>query len=149
MVAIPLALGAVDPWRFSFPGQLALSIGLGACFGALNLWSGVTMATVGRGTPFPTQTARALVIAGPYRVVRNPMAIGGLGVGFCVGLAQGSPVTMLYALLGGVLWNLVARPMEERELLARFGEPYAAYCRHVRCWLPTWPGRSGRGPTPH
>jgi protein-S-isoprenylcysteine O-methyltransferase Ste14 len=66
------------------------------------------------------------------------MALGGLGVAAGVGLARGSAVTLLYAVAGGVLWHLVARPMEERDLAARFGPPYERYRAAVRCW---WPGR--------
>lgn len=138
VVVGPLGLNAIDPWQSQ--GHVALGLGLGVLFGALNLWSGWTMATVGRGTPFPTQTARALVVRGPYRFVRNPMALGGLGVGFAMGVALGSPLTMTYAVLGGVVWHLVARPMEERDLLARFGQDYEAYRRAVRCWWPRWRG---------
>ncbi|HWC72320.1 MAG TPA: methyltransferase, partial [Gemmatimonadales bacterium] len=36
----------------------------------------LTFAFIGRGTPAPFDPPRALVIAGPYRRVRNPMYIG-------------------------------------------------------------------------
>ena len=127
---------ALDVAAFAFAHQAWLGLGLGVACGAINLWSGVALAVVGRGTPFPTQTARALVVTGPYRYLRNPMAFGGLGVGFALGLGRGSWGTMAYAVAGGVIWHLVARPMEERDLAARFGASYQAYRAAVRCWWP-------------
>ena len=48
---------------------------------------------------------------------------------------------MLFASLsslvtGGLLWNTFVRPIEERDLRARFGRQYEQYAAHVRCWLP-------------
>lgn len=121
---------------FAFAGQQLVAVMFGVFAGALNLWSGVALAIAGRGTPFPTQTARELVVSGPYRWLRNPMAVGGLGVGFAVGLYVGSWMTLAYAVAGGVIWHLVARPMEEDDLARRFGADYEHYRRRVRCWVP-------------
>lgn len=106
---------------------------------ALNVGSAATMAVHGDGTPLPMDTARHLVVRGPYRWVRNPMAIGGIGQGIGVGLLRRSPLTILYALSGAVLWHVAIRPSEEADLLARHGAPYVRYRRAVRCW---WPRRS-------
>lgn len=77
-----LSLGA---WRF--PGQHALALILFAVFTAINLTSGFVMARHGRGTPLPLDMANALVVVGPYRYLRNPMAVGGLGAAFAIGPA--------------------------------------------------------------
>jgi len=130
---IELELG-VPAFTFADQGRVALAVGLiGATF---NLWSGVMLAVIGRGTPFPAETARELVISGPYCYLRNPMAFGGLTVGFAVGLYNGSWATLAYAVAGGVIWHVVARPMEERDLAARFGGSYDHYRANVRCWVP-------------
>jgi protein-S-isoprenylcysteine O-methyltransferase Ste14 len=125
--------------RFSFVGQSILPWVLFGLASALGLASGYTMSSQGDGTPLPTDCARRLVVAGPYRYVRNPMAIAGLAQGACVGLALGSPLTLLYVLLGGILWHTLVRPTEELDLARRFGAEYQEYQRHVRCWIPVWP----------
>jgi protein-S-isoprenylcysteine O-methyltransferase Ste14 len=113
-------------------------IALFALCGTLGLTSGFLMASRGRGTPLPLDAPRVLVVAGPYRFVRNPMAIGGIGQGVAVGLVLGSPSVILYALAGAFVWHGVARPWEERDLESWFGEPYRRYREAVRCWWPRW-----------
>lgn len=107
------------------------------------LWSCLTMAVVGRGTPLPADTAAELVIAGPYRWVRNPMAVCGAAQTVGVGLIVGSWSAPAAAVVGGLAWDRVIRPTEEADLLARFGADYARYRSRVRCWLPTRPGPDG------
>lgn len=93
----------------------------------------------GKGTPLPMETARHFVVLGPYRYLRNPMATFGIGQGIVVGFLFRSPSVILFSLLGGLAWHLFARPWEERDLLERFGEPYAEYRRAVHNWIPRWP----------
>ncbi len=102
--------------------------------GALGLTSGMIMAIRGRGTPLPLDCTRELVVAGPYRYVRNPMAIAGLSQGAAVGLYLGSASVLAYVLAGLLIWNFGVRPGEEADLEARFGEAYRAYRSRVRCW---------------
>ena len=87
-------------------------------------------------------TPRKLVVSGPYRYVRNPMACAGLAQGFFVGVYIGSWPTLVYVVCGFFAWNYIARPLEEDDLRARFGEEFEMYCHHVRCWIPRfrpWP----------
>lgn len=116
------------------PGTLLFTLA-----SALGLWTGLTMAWLGDGTPWPRATARKLVIAGPYRYLRNPMAVAGLLQGFGIALLYGSPLLIAYVLAGGILWNTIARPVEERDLEQRFGDAYRAYRKQIRCWIPTFP----------
>lgn len=119
-----------------FPGHGPLGLGLFVAASALGLWSGLHMAIRGRGTPLPLQTARELVVDGPYRFVRNPMALAGITQGVAVGIHLADPVVVAYALAGALVWHTLARPPEERDLLQRFGEPYRRYRDAVRLWLP-------------
>jgi len=109
---------------------------------ALGLWSCVSMSLRGGGTPLPAQTARYLVIGGPYRYVRNPMAVAGAVQTAAVGLWAGSWTVVAIAFAGALAWNTFIRPAEEADLAARFGAAYERYCSVVRCWIPTtrWHG---------
>jgi len=103
---------------------------------ALGLWSAVTMSTIGHGTPLPSAMPTSLVIAGPYRFVRNPMAVAGIVQGVAVGLILSSWLVVAYAVIGSVLWNYAVRPLEEADLEQRFGNEFRAYAASVRCWIP-------------
>jgi protein-S-isoprenylcysteine O-methyltransferase Ste14 len=39
-------------------------------------------------------------------------------------------------LAGAAVWQLVLRPVEERDLALRFGAAYERYRRAVGCWRP-------------
>ncbi|MEL6445756.1 MAG: isoprenylcysteine carboxylmethyltransferase family protein [Bacteroidota bacterium] len=122
----------------SFAPQRGGGVAVFVVASALGLWSGATMAVVGQGTPLPLDTARKLVIRGPYAWVRNPMAVAGLTQGAGVGLVLGSWGVLLYVLAGGLLWHTLVRPVEEADLAARFGASFEQYRRAVRCWWPRW-----------
>ena len=121
-------------FQHSFQRLLSLALFLAAS--ALGLSSGITMATRGRGTPLPTATAPRLVVAGPYRFVRNPMAVAGILQGIAVGWYLGSVPVIAYSLVGAVLWHIAVRPVEERDLANRFGDRYEAYRATVGLWIP-------------
>ncbi|MEM1184954.1 MAG: isoprenylcysteine carboxylmethyltransferase family protein [Planctomycetota bacterium] len=103
---------------------------------SLGISSMMFMAVRGAGTPLPLDTAAKLVTDGPYAYVRNPMAIGGICQALGVGVWLGSPLAVLYALSGALVWNTVLRPGEEADLAARFEARYEAYRLAVRCWIP-------------
>ncbi|HLL99752.1 MAG TPA: isoprenylcysteine carboxylmethyltransferase family protein, partial [Pyrinomonadaceae bacterium] len=116
--------------------QSPLAVALFVGISLLGLSSAVTMSKIGKGTPLPLDSARNLVVAGTYAFVRNPMAVSGVGQGLAVGLYLGSPLVLIYALMGGLIWQLIFRPLEETNLHQRFGAEYEEYCRKVRCWIP-------------
>ena len=83
----------------------------------------------------PIKPSTALVVSGPYRLMRNPMYLGML----CVYIAA--------ALWFGVVWALLLVPVvvlavqrlaiakEERYLEQKFGDAYRQYRTHVRRWI--------------
>jgi protein-S-isoprenylcysteine O-methyltransferase Ste14 len=94
------------------------------------------MSSKGRGTPLPSAMPNHLVIAGPYRWVRNPMAVAGIAQGIGVGLILGSWLVVAYAMIGSLVWNYAVRPLEEADLENRFGPEFRRYRSSVSCWLP-------------
>lgn len=137
---VPLGLlGATQPFgQFSVGLPLPPAIGwaLLAAASLGGLWSGATMAIRGAGTPLPLDTARELVVAGPYRFVRNPMAVFGIGQGIGVGIIHSSALVLAYVIAGAILWHVAVRPIEERDLERRFGSAYENYRRRVGLWVP-------------
>lgn len=134
----PFIAWVIENWlhtpRFSFPLWLAVLLFILGAIGAQ--WSAWFIVTRGDGTPLPLDSTNRLVIAGPYRWLRNPMAVASLVQGLAIGLAVGSPLILLYVLTGALLWNYIARPWEELDLERKFGAEYARYKQTVRCWLP-------------
>ncbi|MCA8950251.1 MAG: hypothetical protein KDE27_12170, partial [Planctomycetes bacterium] len=67
----------------------------------------------------------------------------GIAQGVGVGLFLADWLVVGYALAGALLWHTVARPPEERDLLARFGESYRSYRDAVPLWRPRLRGYDG------
>jgi protein-S-isoprenylcysteine O-methyltransferase Ste14 len=140
LVVMPVAIAFLEQrWAvalpfpsFAGPAGVAL-LGLAS---ALGVWSAVVMSTLGNGTPLPSAMPNRLVIAGPYRWIRNPMAVAGIVQGAAVGLILQSWLVVAYAVLGSLVWNYAVRPLEESDLEGRFGEEFQHYRDTVRCWIP-------------
>ena len=130
------ATGIVRP-QWIGPAQIA-GLELVALGGALALWCVMMFALVGKGTPAPFDPPRQLVIAGPYRRVRNPMYIGaGLVL---VGTALFYQAEALGAFAAGfwVVAHAFVVLYEEPTLERTFGTPYADYRNAVHRWVPRW-----------
>jgi protein-S-isoprenylcysteine O-methyltransferase Ste14 len=102
----------------------------------LGLSSAFAIVKHGDGTPLPTDQTNQLVTSGIYKYVRNPMAIAGMGQGIAVSIFFESIHILIYTILGGFLWHIVVRPIEERNMLNRFGKAYEDYTNTVGLWFP-------------
>lgn len=122
--------------RIAFPLQRPVAMVLFVTISLLGVWAAVVMSKTGKGTPLPLDHATDLVISGPYRFVRNPMALSGIGQGLAVALFLGSPLVAIYAFMGSAIWQVVFRPLEEDDLECRFGDEFNTYRSQVRCWIP-------------
>ena len=92
--------------------------------------------TEGEGTLAPWDPPRRLVVRGPYRFVRNPMISGLIFVLFSEALILLSRPHAEWA-AAFLLINLIYIPLlEEPMMVARFGDDYREYCRHVGRILP-------------
>ena len=86
-----------------------------------------------RSRPAATSELR---IAGPYRLVRHPIYTSLL---ICLWAVPTMTVDRLLLAALTSLWLVVGSRLEERDLVADFGEPYRAYQRRVPMLLP-WRG---------
>jgi protein-S-isoprenylcysteine O-methyltransferase Ste14/uncharacterized protein (UPF0548 family) len=130
--------GASELSAYRFEGSTLRWVG-GILFGAtsvLALWSCFVLSTRGAGTPLPFDCPSKLVIAGPYRVVRNPMAVSGILQGVAVGLFLGSPAVLMYVGAGFIIAEVLIQPWEERDLEERFGLDFRRYRHLVPVWCP-------------
>ncbi|TAM57969.1 isoprenylcysteine carboxylmethyltransferase family protein [bacterium] len=147
-----LALGAVLLVVLGRPAPGAL-LGVGIAIALLGellrIWavgySGVT-------TRADHVTAPALVTAGPYAYVRNPLYVGnfitaaGFALAFVSGMRPVAAVVLAVVVLGlMVATYAVIIPYEEAFLARTFGEPFAAYLRAVPRVLPRAPRAPGAG----
>lgn len=102
----------------------------------LAMWTARLFLTMGRGTPAPWTPPRKLVVAGPYRHVRNPMITGVLLMLAAESLLFGSwPIVgwmLVFFLVHGVYLAWAEEPGLER----RFGEDYRRYKANVPRWIP-------------
>ena len=88
-----------------------------------------------------TRTKRgALMTAGPFALVRNPLYVGNFGILIGLVLASGLLWMLPVAWLVFALRSSAITRFEEAALVARFGEAYLDYARAVPKW---WPRRAG------
>jgi len=142
LIAAPGMVAGVIPWWISgwhwLPAWLSLEplrwLGLPLLVigGLLLIETFMRFAIDGRGTPAPVYPTAELVVSGSYRYVRNPMYLSVAAL-------------LLYAALVWLAVHLFVLGYEEPTLRRTYGAQYAAYCAHVRRWLPRLsPWRGGR-----
>jgi protein-S-isoprenylcysteine O-methyltransferase Ste14 len=75
------------------------------------------------------------VVRGPYRWVRHPLYL------FMILMIWSCPDLTMDRLLFNVLWTawiVIGSYLEERDLIAEFGEPYRKYQENVPMLIPRW-----------
>lgn len=127
-------------WPLRALGVLVLLISLGV--GVWALWRMGWARVLFAAALFPpgagaeeNRVPQRLVVEGPYRYVRNPLYDTDIGVISGTALLTGKwgLVIVLIAYLVQLGLQLY---LEERELRARFGQPYVRYCRLVPRFVP-------------
>ena len=103
---------------------------------ALAIWTMTLFHRKGKGTAAPWDPPAKLVVAGPYRHVRNPMLSSVfmmlLAEWFLLGAWQ---LLAFFAIF--VMVNLIYFPLiEEKELARRFGKAYLRYKKNVPRYIP-------------
>lgn len=104
--------------------------------GATYAWCVWDFAVHGRATPAPIDAPKTLVARGLYRVVRNPMYVGVLGVIAGWAARHASWRMALYGLGVATIFQLFIVLYEEPHLRKLFGTTYADYCARVGRWWP-------------
>ena len=136
------ALVAFGPrsWPGAAPWPPAVAMGA-RVLGGLLIAAGLTLAVGGvvrlganlTVLPYPKDCAE-LVVTGPYRIVRNPIYGGLVLAAFGWGLWVSGALTLFYALMLFVFFDIKSR-REERWLSEKFPE-YVAYQQRVRKLIP-------------
>jgi protein-S-isoprenylcysteine O-methyltransferase Ste14 len=121
----------LGPWPLAAVGVALIALGL-----ALVTWTVTLFARIGRGTLAPWDPTARLVVAGPYRHVRNPMICGVLAVLLGeAALFSSLPLLVWFGVVFAL--NAIYFPLvEEPGLSQRFGADYERYRGNVPRWLP-------------
>ena len=83
-----------------------------------------------------TKSDHALVTSGPYRWIRHPLYATGGALLVAVGLMAANWFILGLASLVVVLMRLLVVPLEERALLAKFGDDYRRYMQRTGGMFP-------------
>ena len=124
------------PWTGGWRSPVAIAGGVLVVAGVLVLLDAFVRFARADGTPAPPMPTQHLVVAGPYRYVRNPMYLAVLSIIVGQALLFGSWGSLIYAgvvLLAVVLFVL---GYEQPTLEDEYGDEYRDYRRHVRGWVP-------------
>ena len=142
-VLFPGVVAGYIPWRFfgvggAAPAGVAGYAGLfvGAIGVVILLFAIVEFARQGRGTLSPADPPTRLVIAGPYRYVRNPMYAAVLFILAGEVLVSGHVGLALYAAAFFVITSTFIAGFEEPYLERTFGAEYVDYKANVPRWIP-------------
>lgn len=136
LVPLGISIVEVDLGIQRFPPQYVAAAGLLLVSTIVALWSALTVAIAGQGTPLPFDSARTIVAAGPYAYLRYPLALASTGQLVALGIALGSVPVLLYGAIAFVLWYYLVRPAAEHDQAARFGSAWRAYAGAVRGFRP-------------
>jgi len=108
----------------------------------LNIWTGKIMglkALVGYPELKTKETSGRLVIAGPFSIVRHPTYLAHIVILLGVFVITNYTGPGILALLDFLISYFGIVPLEERELLERFGDDYRMYRNRVPKFFPRLP----------
>ena len=124
---VPIAQIIAFPWRLI--GCVPLLLGVVLIVYSLRLFR------LNRTTPKPFGIAGALVIAGPFRVTRNPMYVGILLMLSGIACFLGTVGPWLVVPVLGILFDVIFVRCEEEKMEIIFGDAYRRYKLQVRRWI--------------
>jgi protein-S-isoprenylcysteine O-methyltransferase Ste14 len=131
-----LAASYAPAFHFELPGRGLLAAGFAVVGGLLDLAGLLSFRRAGTTiNPLRPSAAASLVIAGVYRVSRNPMYLGMAALLSGWGLWLANALSLAAMALFIVYMNRFQIGPEERALAQLFGQDYLDYTRRVRRWL--------------
>ena len=92
--------------------------------------------TLASGTPIPVAPTKRLLVVGPFKYCRNPMALGTIILYAGISILVGSFSSLFMVLLFTILLVLYIKLIEEKELQQRFGEEYLLYKKQTPFFIP-------------
>lgn len=106
----------------------------------LQIWAGRLLSLLGlMGLPEVSLKAKGrLVTGGPFSFVRHPTYLAHTLMFGGAFLLSGVMAVGVVALLDFLVINAVIIPLEEKELLIRFGEEFVQYKKRVPRYFPGW-----------
>ena len=108
---------------------------LGSSVG-IAVWTARLFVRLGEGTIAPWYPPKRLVVAGPYRYVRNPMIVSVILFLIAEALLFSSWSIAVWAAVFMAINTIYFPLAEERRLETKFGEDYVLYKANVPRWLP-------------
>ena len=104
----------------------------------LHIWTGTLLGLWGLvGLPEISSKIKSKLVAdGPFSVVRHPTYLAHTVMFFGIFLITETAAVGIVTLLDFVLVNVIIIPLEDRELLKRFGEDYKKYEEKVPGFFP-------------
>jgi protein-S-isoprenylcysteine O-methyltransferase Ste14 len=162
IVFLPVALGCI-PWAFFAawerfgpdgsgvvrfgPFWMGICSALGVTVFAIGftayLYCSIWLMYYGRGPHVEFDPPTRLVVSGPYRWVRNPVAAAVIVMIVGEAIYFRSPGIVVLSVLLAPLAHYQVKRVEEPRLRLRFGDEYVGYCHAVPRWIPRW--NQGRG----
>ena len=137
---IYLLIAASISWWLGWPklaGFPVVTLGIALVVGAfiLPVWAILLFQREGTEVSPTSSSNRMLVVAGPYRLTRNPMYLGLviLTIGIAIWLGAWPMFVVPFAVFATANW--VHIPFEEAKMRRQFGATYDNYVEQVRRWL--------------
>ena len=103
----------------------------------LHIWTGELLGIGIIGVPEVKGNAKSILITdGPFSYVRHPTYLAHTMIFLGIFLISGAAAVGIVTIIDFVIINVFTMPLEEKELLERFGEEYGSYMRKVPRFFP-------------
>jgi protein-S-isoprenylcysteine O-methyltransferase Ste14 len=126
------------PWRWLRAAVEAVGVGMYVVGCALMIWALLTLRSSYQLGGMAPRSQDALVVRGPYALVRHPMYTAALAMALGLGLTLQSLACLAVFVIYLVLLHALM-PVEEAALRSAYGETYEAYARTVPRLIPFRP----------